>query len=216
MNQDTTTDTAALKKIAFILAAAVLLLALGVWGLLYGTGNDSARRVTSYLQSGTQVFFDEGSFGKDLYAAKVTAYDSGRQILFGGQTSVRGSTLPDVNETNQYPVVAAAAISFKRGMHYGTYTNEMYQSKITPALILNPGEGDFAVSQGLPVRTVSANVSPYAGENFRLKQASQVHIHAGQSAAMRGSTGCLTIAPEQAQLFFESEIGRMGTVHIKR
>ena len=48
-------------------------------------------------------------------------------------------------------------------MHYGTYTNELYQSKITPALILNPGEGDFAVSQGLPVRTVSANVSPYAG-----------------------------------------------------
>lgn len=101
-------------------------------------------------------------------------------------------------------------------MHYGTYTNELYQSKITPALILNPGEGDFAVSQGLPVRTVSANVSPYAGENFRKKQASHIHVHAGQSDTLRGSTACLTIAPEQAELFFDSGVGEQGTVHIKR
>jgi hypothetical protein len=216
MKQDAATDTAALKKIAAILLVVMLVMGLGLWGLLYTTGNDSARRFTSYLQDGTQVFFDEGNFGKDLYAAKVTAYDSGRQILFGGQKYVRGSTLPDVNETNQYPTVAAAAIPFKRGTHFGSATNEIYQAKNTPALILNPGTGDFSVSQGLPVRTMAENVSPYAGENFRLKQASHIHIHAGQSAAMRGSTACLTIAPEQAQFFFESEVGKNGTLHIKR
>ena len=198
------------------MVAVVLMVVLALWALLYELGYDSARRFTSNFQSGTQVFFDEGRFGQELYAAKVTAYDSGRQILFGGESFVKGSTLPDSNETNQYPVVAAAGIFFKRGQHYGTVTNEFYESKTMPALILNPGQGGFDQKQGLPVPTVDENISPYAGKNYRLKLASHIHIHPGRSASERGSAACLTIAPEQAMIFFASEIGSNGTVHIRR
>ena len=216
MTTDRQPETVALKKLVVILAVVVVLLGFGLWAVLYATGNSMARQYTSYLQSGTQVYFDENEAGQGLYAARVTAYVAGRQILFGDQRFVRGSTLPDVNETNQYPVVAAAAIPFKRGMHYGSSTNNIYQSKIIPALILNPAEGGFDEQQGLPVRTVGENVSPYAGKNHFLKHASHVHVHAGQFGELRGSTACLTIDPQQANLFFESEIGQNGTLHIKR
>ena len=216
MNKAQPPHAATVKKIAVVLIAAGLVGVLGWLGLWYHLGSDSARRYASCIQSGTQIFFDEGYFGNQLYAAKVTAFASGRQIFFGGQKYLRGSTLPDTNETNQYPVAAATAIPFKRGTHYGSTSNEVYQSKNTPALILRPGTGGFAEQQGLPVRTMTANLSPYAGDNFRRKQASQVHVHTGQSATLRGSTACLTIAPDQAQAFFESEIGDTGTVHIRR
>lgn len=216
MNKEQSIEPVVVKKIGIILVVTVMVVFLVLWALLYGMGNDSVRRFTSYFQSGTQVFFDEGRFGQGLYAAKVTAYDAGRQIEFGGQSYVKGSTLPDVNETNQYPVVATAGIPFKRGQHYGSVTNEVYQSKTMPALILNPGQGGFDQKQGLPVATVSENISPYAGNNYRLKQASHIHVHPGRSANERGSAACLTIDPEQAQVFFESEIGQTGTLHIRR
>lgn len=216
MNKEQAIEPVVVKKIVIIVVVAVLVVFLGLWALLYGMGNDSARWFTSYFQSGTHVYFDEGRFGQELYAAKVTAYDGGRQVIFGDQTYVKGSTLPDVNETNQYPVVAAAAIPFKRGQHYSSVTNEVYQSKAMPGLILNPGGGGFEQRQGLPVATVSENISPYAGNNYRLKQASRIHVHPGRSASERGSTACLTIDPDQSKVFFESEIGQTGTVHIKR
>lgn len=216
MNPDPSAEKAAAKKVGAIVLVAVLVVSLGVWGLAYDMGSSPARRLASCLQSGTQVFFDEGDFGKNLYGAQVTAYVSGRRILFAGHAFVKGSTLPDVNETNQYPVVAAGAYPFKRGQHFGNSTNETYQAKNIPALILNPGTGNFTAGQGLPVRTINENTSPIAGENFRLKQASRVHVHAGQSDTQRGSMACLTIAPDQAQAFFASQIGNSGTIHIKR
>jgi hypothetical protein len=201
---------------AGIVALAGIVLATGCLILRARVSDDSTRRLLSNLQSGTQVYFDEGYYRDTLYAARVTAFDSGRQILFGGQDSMRGSTLPDEDGTNCYPVVSESSLSYRRGIHFGTLTNLVYQSRNTPGLILNPGTGSFAEKQGMPVRTVDENRSRYAGANFGLSQASQIHVHAGLSDVRRGSVGCLTIDPNEAVAFFDSEIGPSGTVHIRR
>jgi len=209
-------DSKVLRKLAAIMILAAGLVFLGGWWLLYRQGNDLVRQYTSYFQSGTQVFFDEGYYRDSLYAAKVTAFHSGRRVWFGSESSVRGSTLPEVNPVDQYPTIIAGTFPFKRGLHYSTYTNDVYQSETTPVLILNPGTQGFSEIQGMAVKTTTENISPFAGDNFRLKQASHIHILTGKSSSRRGSTGCLTINPDQARAFFESAIGNTGMVHIRR
>jgi hypothetical protein len=175
---------------------------------------DSARKLRSNLQSGTQVYFEEGKNTDTNYNARVTAFDSGKQILFGEFNAVNGSTLPD--DPKQFPTVAEQSIEFKRGIHYGTITNSVFGAKNTPALILNPGNETAAARQGRPMATIEENESPYAGANWGLRQASQVHVHTGLSSTNRGSTACLTIAPEHARLFFDSAIGNSGAIRINR
>jgi hypothetical protein len=216
MSKEQPISSAEVRKIGVVVVLVLILVLLGLSFASYSEGVPTARLLASYVQSGTQVYFDEETSGQGLYGARVTAYKSGRQLLFGGQKYVLGSSLPDTSETERYPIVAAGSFSFRRGTHFGTLTNEVYRSKNTPALILNPGTGGFEEAQGTAVRTVNANMGPLAGKNYGLKLATHVHVHPGLSAESRGSTACLTIAPDQAQMFFGSEIGKTGTVHIRR
>lgn len=180
------------------------------------SNSDFARETRSLLQSGTQVYFDEGVFSNEGYHARVTAFDMGEMIRFGDTNAIAGSTLPEMDGTNDFPIVKSGAFIFRRGTHYGSVTNTVYDSPNTPALILNPGDSGFAAAQGLPVPTTNPNRSPYAGRNFGLKQASQVHVHTGRSSNQTGSASCLTIAPDRSLEFFSSKIGQSGVVHITR
>jgi hypothetical protein len=206
-----------LRKLSGVAACASLALGILIMiaverGFFGDSWTDASRRWKSRFQSGTQVYFDEGRNADSHYSARVSAFDSGKQILFGKVGAVSGSTLPD--DPAQFPTVAEQSIPFRRGIHYGTVTNSVYAAKNTPALILNPGEGSPSARQGRAVATVGPNESPFAGANKGLRQASQVHVHTGLSASNRGSAACLTIAPEHARLFFDSTIGGSGTVHI--
>ena len=185
---------------------AIILLFSSLW-FFYG---DFAviHRITSLWLRGTQIYFQESKTG--LYGAKVTAFDHGKQLEFGQQTWVWGSTLPD---SDSYPTIQSGSYIFERGLHYGLVTNTIFKSKITPALILNPsGTG----GRGSPIPTLDINKSPSAGDNYGLYQASQIHVHCGLTHKLKGSTGCLTIAPEQATSFFLSEISNTGVIHILR
>ena len=207
-------------KCHFANRRVLLALVLGVWspGVLFllCSNSDLARKIRSYFQSGAQVYFDEGAFSNNCYKARVTAVERGAWIMFGDMHAVAGSTLPDMSGTNDFPVVESGALAFRRGTHFGSVTNALYNSPNTPALILNPGSGTFAALQGLPVATTNTNRSRYAGSNFGMMQASQVHVHTGLSSNQTGSASCLTIAPDHALAFFSSKIEQSGVVHIKR
>jgi hypothetical protein len=194
--------------------AGVLALIGGSLLLAEFAGSDAVHQGVSFFQTGSQVYIQDGCYSGQLYGARITAFASGKRIpLNKGSCEARGSTLPD---PGPYPSIAAGHYSFRRGQHFGSVTNGVFNDKVTPALILNPGEEGSVGSRGLVVPTLEVNESPYSGQNYGLAQASQIHVHAGLSESLRGSAGCLTIKPSQAKSFFTSRIGTIGMVHVSR
>ncbi len=153
------------------------------------------------------------SYIGNVYGARVTAFSHGSQICFGNKYAIHGSSLPDPGD---YPVILAGSYYFQRGQHFGTLANIFFNSKLSPALILNAGAELNGKGRGGAVPTINVNRSPLAGDNFGLHQATEIHVHTGLSQTLRGSSGCLTIEPDEAKAFFDSKISFYGTIHIMR
>ena len=201
------------KKL-FVTGAVIIFLGIITWNLAWeGNLGDMMHQLFSIFQKGTQVYFQEFSYPGHLYGARITAFDSGSRISFGRTNCVAGSTFPD---PGNYPIISAGSYYFQRRQHFGGLINPVFHSRVSPALIINPGAEFATKGRGGIVPTVNTNMSQFAGDNIGLCQASEIHVHAGFSQTLKGSYGCITIRPEDARQFFDSKIAFSGILHIIR
>jgi hypothetical protein len=201
-----------------ILAIPILLC---VAGSMLAVDESKVRQATTDKKAQYHVVFREIIDNKeqkdwtDVYNAIVEVYKDNKPL-----GTYRGSTLPNfkpgANKPSdwQYSVVMATC-AFPQNEANRFYTWQR-QSGSREILRLPPEVPTVNVgSERIPKTFLSI----LADQNVRdlFMYATGILVHSGQTAEWRGSAGCLTIHPDDAQKFFSQiPLGTNGTLELNR
>lgn len=145
---------------------------------------------------------------KDSYAATVEVFKGGKSI-----GKFRGSTLPNFVPSKDRPkewkysvVQATCAFPTDLKERYYTWTRTKRADGKRPCLRLAKQVPTVNLSSVRAAEMTQKELLSMLGEESKASRyaqfAEQILVHSGQSQDWRGSAGCLTIHPDDADMFF--------------
>jgi len=141
-------------------------------------------------------FYDKGKWSELGYKAEVSIKLPTGTLIKG----IRGSTFPNPYKPKNPEIKLDKAYGC---IQTGEYRFEMYPYKGHPALLLNKGG---------KIPTINANPNQN-GNHY----ATEIFIHKGWNEFWRGSAACLTIHPDDWDVFISYfDDNSIGTVIVER